>query len=455
MSGPKVVRVLTREEREAIARSQIAAVDEAAAALLRVTCRHSEANSPSAESLAERRASLEQMLEQGRWADLQQRASAAVSFLNAERDRIRREAVAAARAARSRRRRVSDAARTLLAALESAGQTPPAALADLVEHALSAEDDALKAMELVLGAARSSLAATVGHSSAASLEQNELARRLERGLEGRSLADWLSQQPSFESDERLDGVLGEIEAICEPSESAPFLQRAGVAAKEREPGRRALLTDSLIIDLAAHRSAARQREALLEKLRSARAALAALGDSPQALPVLSMIDERCRARDAKDAPEVLLAAQAVVEKETKARAAASRRRAVLAGLASLGYTVHDSMATALARDGKVIVRQPAESDYGVEIAVPTVGSSVQLRIVGSARPQRPRDAARDKAAETEWCKDFERMKAEIAGQGSEILIERALKPGDQALKSVVFDDRASGAAVSAATAIKR
>lgn len=454
MSGPKVVRVLTREEREAIARGQLAEVDEAAAVLLRVASRHSEVNCPLAQSLAERRASLEPLLGHGRWTELQQRAATTVGILNAECDRIRREAVVLAQAARSRRRRISDAARTLLAALERAGQPSSAALSDVVEHALSADDASLDVMERILGAARSSLTAA-GHYSARSLEQNDLARRLESGLEGTSLADWLAQQPSSEPDVRLDKLLGEIEATCEPSESARFLQRAETAAKENEPGRRALLTDSLMIDLAAHRAAARQNEALLEKLRSARAALAALGDCLQARPVLAMIDERCRAHDTKDVPELLRAAGAVVTQETKVRAAASRRRAVLAGLASLGYTVHESMATALARDGRVIVRQPAESDYGVEIAVPAVGSSVQLRIVGSARPQRPRDRTRDKAAETAWCKEFEKMKARIDEQGSEVLIERALKPGEQPLKSVAFDDRACDTAASSDMVMKR
>jgi hypothetical protein len=51
------------------------------------------------------------------------------------------------------------------------------------------------------------------------------------------------------------------------------------------------------------------------------------------------------------------------------------------------------MATAWARDGRVVIRKPA-TDYGVEVAAPPDVSRLQVRHVGSARPSPLRDVQR-------------------------------------------------------------
>jgi hypothetical protein len=38
--------------------------------------------------------------------------------------------------------------------------------------------------------------------------------------------------------------------------------------------------------------------------------------------------------------------------------------------------------------------------------------------------------------ETIWCSEFDQLKAELAGGGNEIIVEKALLPGEQRVKSV-------------------
>ena len=57
----------------------------------------------------------------------------------------------------------------------------------------------------------------------------------------------------------------------------------------------------------------------------------------------------------------------------------ARRRAVLGGLAKLGYEVRESMSTAWAQEGRLVVRKPNTTDYGVELGGPSDVSRLQVR----------------------------------------------------------------------------
>ena len=95
MSGPKVVRVVTREELEAIGRRQIAAVD-AAIAQVRRTLRRFDLEEKALEAaLASRRQQLETLLERGRFDDLQRQAAAQADYFQGEAARLERKAMAA------------------------------------------------------------------------------------------------------------------------------------------------------------------------------------------------------------------------------------------------------------------------------------------------------------------------------------------------------------------------
>ena len=84
-------------------------------------------------------------------------------------------------------------------------------------------------------------------------------------------------------------------------------------------------------------------------------------------------------------------------------AAVARRRAVLQGLASLGYEVTKGMATAWVEGGRVVLRKAANRDYGVELAGGAKSDRLQVRAVGFGSPGAVRDTSRDRDMETIWC----------------------------------------------------
>jgi hypothetical protein len=109
------------------------------------------------------------------------------------------------------------------------------------------------------------------------------------------------------------------------------------------------------------------------------------------------------------------------------------------------------MTTAWARDGRLVVRKPGATDYGVELGAPPDISRLQIRLVGSDQPSATRNFERDRDMETIWCSDFDRLRDLLGRHGGEMVIESALKAGAQPLKTVTFDQ----AAVAASTAAGR
>ncbi len=117
-------------------------------------------------------------------------------------------------------------------------------------------------------------------------------------------------------------------------------------------------------------------------------------------------------------------------------AAEERRRAVLEGLASLGYEVSEGMMTAWVSGGRVVLRKPANPGYGVELSGGSQTDVMQVRAVGLGNPADPRDAGRDKDMETIWCGEFERLQSLVAQAGGNVSIESARPVGQFPLKVV-------------------
>jgi hypothetical protein len=151
--------------------------------------------------------------------------------------------------------------------------------------------------------------------------------------------------------------------------------------------------------------------------------------------------------DPDPAAELAREALDLVAAEMRARAAAARRRAIFTGLAALGYEVREGMATAWARDGRIVVRKPDAMDYGVELGAPEDMARLQVRVVKAEGASS--DAARDRDAETTWCAEFERLRSLLAKQGAELSLERALDPGTQPVKIVPFPRAADSASATA------
>jgi hypothetical protein len=440
MSGPKVVRIVTREEVEAICRRHLVIVEDAAAEVRRCAKRHDALSDLLIEHLDARIQQLRRLFAEDRWIELQKQAPVTVAFLKAETQRIQAEAIAAAEAARSKRRRVADAARTIMTALEAAGVQPSPALRTISTRANLADEAELRVMEGVIS---ENYAALTAHRNkpAASHEQLDLARRLAGDERVQSLPEWLAAQApaAAKSGDRLDALMAEIETLDDADIVQPYRDRAVAIAAEVSPQRRSLLTDSLILDLSERSRRRRADEATMEKLRDVHAALRTL-TTPETKAMEGEIASLLRSGNLEGADALMARAQAVVDAEMARLAADARRRAILGGLAKLGYEVRENMSTAWAQDGRLVVRKPNTTDYGVELGGPPDASRLQVRVVGAERPAGPRDSRRDRDTETIWCSEFTQLQQLLAEAGGEVLIERAVEAGLQPVKTIAFPE---------------
>ena len=439
MSGPKVVRVITREELEAICRRQIAFVDAAIEQVQHIIKRYGLNEAALESAFVTKRNELSGLIAAGQFSALLSQAPALIDYFRSEVTRLESQAIAAIEAAKARRRRLSDAARSVANALAASGQVPSEALFAVIAKSLTADDDALKGHQKILDEAFKSLAKTPT-TAALTESQKNLAARLGAGGAVDTLAGWLAQQApqSDPQTARLDKVLAELEHLGDPPTIEAFSKRAATIASESSPNQRRLLTDSLVLDAADSLRRLKEVVALRTQLGELQGALIAC--STDETNRLATIIAQALAAPAVPDRALVGHANAAIEQAQRSLAASARRRAILEGLATLGYEVRETMATAWARDGRLVVRKPGATDYGVELAAPEDAARLQVRLVGAQNPVQPRGAARDRDQETTWCSEFSELRKLIAKAGGELQIERALEVGAQAVKTVPFAD---------------
>lgn len=445
MSGPKVVRIVTREELQAIGRGHLERTADAIQELVEASRRHGKYTAAMAAELAKRYDALNVLYQQDQWQELRSQSSSLAEFVIVESKRLRNEALAESKTRRQKRFRIRDAALSLISAYESSGRNPPSDLLKVAKEADSAEDAVMDTLQSILNVAFRDLN-PAPPTSIPSEKQRELAALLGAGEKTETFAEWLAGR-ALESDRiqdpRLLSLLAEIEAFENRDSARLFLERAQAIAREDSESRRALLTDSLVLDLSSHCKAQSDLKALATNLREVRGSLTALG-SASTQEMARRISLALGSLENENGKILLQEATAVLESESKALAAAARRRAVLEGLANLGYEVRESMSTAWVKNGRIVVGKPGATDYGVELGAPADASRMQVRLVGSDRPSSHRDSRRDLDMETLWCSEFQQLKARLAKAGTDVVIEKAVGIGVQAVKTVSENELAAG-----------
>jgi hypothetical protein len=439
MSGPKVVRIVTREEIEAICRGHIRDVDAAIATVMQVAQRLDRLDGGVREELARQKESMASLLRAESWMEIQKRGPAMVANLQAYADQIRADAVAAAAAGRAKGRRLAEGARTLVIALERAGKQVAPQLRAAAATATAAGPEALAAIEALLNEGMRQLAAATANTSVSSSAALGMADRLGSGLMTESVESWLASMPPPNPREaRLDAVLAEIKVYADPDTLHAFERRASEIAESND-AQRALLTDSLILEAGRFAAQRRASEQMAFRLQQARASLASLAND-DANALTTRIDLAIASDDVSDGAALCDEAATLVDGGAKAFAAQARREAVLSGLSALGYEIRGGMATAWAKDGRVVVRKPGSQDYGVELGAPGDASRLQVRLVGSDQPASVRTPERDRDQEVSWCSEFDALQARVATAGGHLVIERAIGVGVQPVKTVTFAD---------------
>lgn len=416
MSGPKVVRIVTREEILEICHGMLARVDAALGEWTRVGRRNDCIDDEALIAAKRRRAALAALIAADRFMDLQKQAPIEEAFLRDD-VQVRLAKVAAAQAAaRSRGRREREAAASLLRTLQSRGDP--------------LDPDLQRGLEQGDAAALADGFKMLAQRSASPTASGTLAGRLRGDDAPASFTDWLAARPAADADPaiaRIETRIAELRPYVDEATSAVWSARLDQAL-DAEPARRGLLLDGLNVATGRELTGVRARAAAALELELVAAELAAAGLDANTLTI---------GREALDVTAIasrISETRAALEAHRQARASAARRTAILEGLTSLGYEVTEGMWTTWAQDGRLVVRSASRPDYGVEVSA--AGERMQMRPVAFDAGGSGPDPSRDRDAETIWCGDVSALQESLGDAGGGLVIEKALPIGATPLKRI-------------------
>lgn len=375
MSGPKVVRIVTREEIVAICENLLRQLDQTIATWTSEGQRMGELSDAEIASTLGSRQELGDLLTRDAFADLQKNVPDEMAFLHADLERRRQRSVEKLVQARQRRRQGQINATTLIRALESRGAVVPTELRTLASGEETTDADAVLAQGLAMLSPK---------ANGLTDTQQEHAKRLM--TEVPKIDVWKAVTIENPRIERIDHQIAALQSLLGAEQAAALNERLRTIETMSFDAHQNLQLDSMIIDLA-------------NKLKETRAQRAIPAD--------------------------------VTPPANEERFAEARRKAILNGLAQLGYEVHEGMETAWANNGLIVAKKPSLPGYGVEIGGQARNGRIQVRTVAVTAD---RDTRRDKDVETLWCGEFSRLQELLAEQGDNLIIERALGVGTVPLK---------------------
>jgi hypothetical protein len=423
MSGPKVVRVVTREELLARALDQISRLERAVENYAALGRRHDV--NLSAEIAVHRNAiaELKALTQSNAWDIIARRSADTTRVIERDYNSLEDNLIVAATKDRTVRRRLRDAARAIQRETLALNLEVPNDLEDVIASAETATADQLKCMDAAIVAASRVL---VQHTGKSKSLNSALANRLAAGLSQQNYTDWLANNAvgaESQKSVRLDKILAELQlrdfAMTTPVAAA--IQRIEAAGDNE----RDLLIDSLTIELGNALKAHLQHTEDLARLEGHIARLERDG-SPEAQDLAKEI-RALLSLGSTDNPGGWEQRVEDVLKASRAKAnALHQRKALLSGLTVLGYEVREGMATALVKNGRLVVKKPAEVEYGVEIVAGGADGRLQVRMVSF---QSAINATRDEDMEVIWCGEFSQLQASLGRAGHALNIERALAPG--------------------------
>jgi len=441
MSGPKVVRVRTREERAAECLVQIDGL-RASIEQCEAFARHHEcADTNSAQRRAALVLDLTRKLDAGAFDAVRRACEDEQVAVNFDREQLEREVLERAASGVVRKRRTQHLAQALAQRIEAQGQTVPPELV-LARNLASSDAGIDQAERIVSKLLASQVASATGDETHNPTDaQRQLADSLTTGDATQSLAEWATRratETSDDSNDRLQRLIAEVEVLDATEAGRPLLARANAVRHESDGHLRAMKTDSLLLEWAKRRRSISAESQLALRVRKVVMALGRLEDGRAKAIGLRLAVKGVGTSET----EVAVAeAEAYLAEQARMAAAVQRRQAVLRGLASIGYEVGAELVTASPAGGRLVIRKPDRPSYGVEVLAPEGANRLQVKVVAIAGSGISRDPVRNRDAETLWCSDFSRLQELLRRDGTELVVEKALGVGAVPLSEVSLGER--------------
>jgi hypothetical protein len=425
MSGPKVVRVRTPEELAAECHTLINALRAEIQDFEAFARRHDVMDTTAAQHGNAVVQDLIQKVEAREFETVRgicQAEATAIRFAHQQlEDTVLRQAAEAA----SRRRRCQYMAASLARKLQLRGEVVPPEIEQARLGRIGKSDDDLGLMEAAVSRVLASETLEVANKDHQKFteKQRRLAELLsDNESEFAEIPNWERQFGPVLS--RLDRAMAEVRTLDTSAIGNQLLERMHAIVNEPAGSHTSMRIDSLILEWAQRRKAL--RDIASKKIRAKQLLLDLAVHSDERAREVA---DKLASANEDDLDAALAEAQTHLAQKVRENAAIQRRKAVLRGLAALGYEVGSQLSTVWAERGRAIVARPDRPGYGVELSGPPDLNQMQVKVVAFAAPGLDRDAVRDRNAETQWCADFTKLQAFLGREGTNVSILRALGVG--------------------------
>jgi hypothetical protein len=438
MSGPKVIRTVTIEQRRDEARVQLALVAEAIRLWQNAVSGTDESTSSRLGRLIEEQNRVELSLQADRFGDVATRSQAVVTAVRQDIQRFHEEQDAQVARHRVHERSLRQTAKAVLERCRRTGLLIPKDHQNELEAAANGnafDGHAIAAIAAKLLEENSEVQhclwtdaqATLAHSLSGTPRQSS-AREVLMRLEA-EFAD-----PRINAAEKQ---MAELVRLGEQEAAERFGQRLSTilaAEPGSNTGTLSLAFDSLGLELSRSVKLAREGEELAAELAAEIVAATTTNDFKACEQAILEAQRARETRDLEQGRAHIARIREIRKTAQRARAATAARQMVLSGLKELGYEIREAMLTTWVEKKRLAIRHPEKPGVALELAGTGDSGRMQTRMV--AVEGRAGDSRSDKQVEEEWCGNLKRLQEAVANAGGTVQIEKALAAGTQPLKVI-------------------
>jgi len=436
MSGPKVIRIVTREEKEKRCQVQISKL-ELEVQRFKAFAKKNESLDKKLEAELESRLHRFNAQDADEYEKLEREIPQQLKILKTSRRKIEEAIEKKAVSSRKLFNNLLKIRKQLMEHCASEDLKLPTSIAKSPSGLLLSDSD-LETFRQQVNQAQAALfpqIATV--ESALSTEQKELGKRLGLNLRSSSFEHWKGKVDAIEETPqvtRLNKLLSQLKMLEEGGRAfAIFTASANSLLEKIDDPYSAMRCDSLILELSGY---IEKSKVFTERLQTATDLFLEievylsgdLGDeSSREYEKLKNEFASCESENI----EVIISRATTLRDEVKNQfEGESRRQVILQGLADLGYSVSETLQTVWVKDGSLVLAKSDKAPYGVELVGNAALDKCQVRVVGAE----DRNTGADKAAEETWCEDFASMHKKLSNDGTEISVQKATLAGEVPLK---------------------
>jgi len=439
MSGPKVVRVVTREELVAESARLLRQLDVAIAMWISEGQRIGILDDADVSAVRKSREEIVACIRDDRFDEVRRRVPAEMESLNNDLDCRRAKAVEAAVQARQRGRQQKENAGAILKEFKKRSNViDENVLLELQNVAIGkiagGEADA------ILGKYFALLTSDTSERELTALQRELLEKLISKDRDGQR-EKWVApeNQPQDVRLQDLDRHLAELDVYLGGDAIEEFSGRLKIIESQVPGPTTNMQVDTLVLDLVNAVKAAKSETNILGEAKALFAELSAveIAIGTEGIVYRAGLEAAISNKDIASLPQLITTGLEVVAELQKRNASEARRATILSALSALGYEVREGMSTAWVEKGRIVVHKPNLPGYGVELAGGADAERLQVRAVAFSGD---RDLNRDRDVETLWCGDFEKLRKLVSGKGNSIVIERALAIGASPLKVVNIED---------------